>query len=112
MEQAAVKIRFSPKFFEELIEFEVDMNEVHLDKKMNGKDVIVNWKFLNGFNNNGRFWTDSNALTMQERVFNYRDSWDFPNRETKVDKVKFNISANYYPVDSAIAMRDFNGTDL
>jgi len=28
------------------------------------------------------------------------------------DKNNFNVSNNYYPVDSAIAMRDFNGTDL
>ena len=27
-------------------------------------------------------------------------------------KEKFNISTNYFPVDSAIAMRDFNGSDL
>lgn len=34
-------------------------------------------------------------------------------RETSVyDKNNFNVSNNYYPVDSAIAMRDFNGTDL
>lgn len=34
-------------------------------------------------------------------------------RESAVyDKTKFNVSENYYPVDSAIAMRDFNGTDL
>lgn len=57
-------IRFSPKFFEELMEFEVSLNEIHLDKNMSGKDVLVNWRFLNGFNNNGRFWTDSNALSM------------------------------------------------
>jgi len=60
-----VKIRFSPKFFEELIEFEVDLNEIHLDKEQNGKDLLVNWRFMNGFSNNGTFWTDSNALTMQ-----------------------------------------------
>jgi hypothetical protein len=108
-----VHIRFSPKFFEELIEFEVDMNEIHLDKNLSGKDVLVNWRFLNGFNNNGRFWTDSNALSMQERVFNHHDSWDFMGRDTSVyDKNNFNVSNNYYPVDSAIAMRDFNGTDL
>lgn len=59
-----VIIRFSPKYFEELIEFEVDMNEITLDKDMNGKDLIVNWRFLNGFNNNGKFYTDSNALAM------------------------------------------------
>lgn len=46
------------------MEFEVSLNEIHLDKNMSGKDVLVNWRFLNGFNNNGRFWTDSNALSM------------------------------------------------
>ena len=85
-EQAVVNIRFSPKYFEELIEFEVNMNEIHLDKEMNGKDVIVNWRLLNGFNNKGRFWTDSNALSMQERNFNFRDSWDYASRESEADK--------------------------
>lgn len=51
---------------------------------MSGKDVLVNWRFLNGFNNNGHFWTDSNALSMQERIFNHHDSWDFMGRETGV----------------------------
>lgn len=112
-EQAVVNVRFSPKYFEELIEFEVKMNEIHLDKILNGKDVVVNWRFLNGYNNNGRFWTDSNALSMQERIFNHRGSFDFMSRDTPVyDKTKFNVSENYYPVDSAIAMRDFNGSDI
>lgn len=67
---------------------------------------------MNGFNNNGTFWTDSNALTMQQRKVNHRDSWDLMARDTPADKQKFNISTNYYPVDSAIAMRDFNGSEL
>lgn len=91
-EQAVVNIRFSPKYFEELIEFEVNMNEIHLSETNVGKDVIVNWRFLNGFNNNGKFYTDSNALTMQERKYNYRESWNFPERETSTDRQKFNIS--------------------
>jgi len=71
-------LRFSPKYFEELLEFdeenssghyfllefEVEMNEIHLDEEQNGKDVVVNWRILDGFDNKGRFWTDSNALSM------------------------------------------------
>jgi len=57
-------LRFSPKYFEELLEFEVEMNEIHLDEEQNGKDVVVNWRILDGFDNKGRFWTDSNALAM------------------------------------------------
>ena len=36
-EQAVVNVRFSPKYFEELIEFEVKMNEIHLDKILMAK---------------------------------------------------------------------------
>ena len=59
-----MSLRFSPKYFEELLEFEVEMNEIHLDEEQNGKDVVVNWRILDGFDNKGRFWTDSNALSM------------------------------------------------
>jgi len=62
-----------------------------------GKDVTVNWKMLD-FEANSTFWTDSNGLEMQERILNYRPSWNWSGDQ--------NISSNYYPVNSAIAMRD------
>ena len=52
------------------------------------------------FDNNNTFWTDSNGLEMQQRILNYRPTWDF----TYVDNM--NISANYYPIVTAIAMQD------
>lgn len=66
--------------------------------------MIVNWRMYNGFDANGKFWTDSNSLQMMERELNSR-------HEFKLNDHSANISSNYYPVTSAIAMRDENGTN-
>ena len=57
-EQAVIRVRFSPKFFEEMIEFEVEMNSIPFGPDGRGKDVTVNWKFFDGFDPKGKFWTD------------------------------------------------------
>lgn len=74
------------------------MNQIQLVDSR-GKDVIVNWKMYNSFDANGKFWTDSNSLLMMERDLNTR-------HEFKMNDQSSNISSNYYPVTSAIAMRD------
>ena len=106
-ERAMIKVRFS-EFFKQFIEFDVELNTVPIDDDQ-GKDITVNWKMFNGFNPKGQFWTDSNGLEMQPRqILNYS--------EVTANYIKFlakdqptykNISRNYYPVDSAIVMRDF-----
>ena len=48
--------------------------------------------------NNGTFWTDSNGLAMQRRVLNKRPTWEWSGEQ--------NITANYYPVDTAISIVD------
>ena len=67
-----------------------------------GKDVTVNWKFFDNFNANKTFWTDSNGLEMQERRLNFNPTypWNAEHKDTQ------NISGNFYPVTSAIAIRD------
>ena len=62
-----------------------------------------------GFDNKNKFYTDSNGLAMQERVFNFRKTFGL-NKQDKF--LNYNISANTYPVDSAIAIRDYNGSNL
>jgi hypothetical protein len=47
-EQAIVKVRFSPRFFKEIIEYEVELNSISLQENK-GKDVTVNWKMYDGF---------------------------------------------------------------
>ena len=93
-EQAIIKI-LSSQALGEFIEFQVELNTVPIDDGKS-KDITVNWKMYNGFNANKTFWTDSNGLEMQERnIFN-------------LSRPEHTISGNYYPVTSAIAMRDLN----
>jgi len=63
-------------------------------------DVIAHWKLYDGFNGNRTFWTDANGLEMQHRRINYREDFD------PVSNTSQNISSNYYPITSAISMRD------
>ena len=106
-EQAIVKVRFS-ETFQEVIEFEVELNPVPIHDDLQGKDVIVTWKMLDGFNANKTFWTDSNGLEMQERHFSkFQHKMDF----FKNQSLTFNdIAGNYYPVPFAISMRDFSNS--
>jgi hypothetical protein len=60
-------------------------------------EVTVNWKSLD-IDNRKVFYTDSNALEMQKRVFDFRPDWPFSTHE--------HISGNYYPINSAIAIVD------
>ena len=98
-------MRFSPKYFEQMIEYEVELNAIPISSINQGKDIIVNWRLFNGFDPKGKFWTDSNSLMMIERNINQREQWKFNITNSL-------IASNYYPVDSAIAMRDFNGSNL
>ena len=68
--------------------------------------MIVSWKMYDNFDTKGRFWTDSNALGMIERNL-FQKSYD-----EKESVKNSNISSNYYPVDSAIAIRDQNGRNV
>ena len=68
----------------------------------------MNWQFFNGFDPKGLFWTDANALGMVKREIQKvnsgmasLDNQTYPNYKT--------ISANFYPVDSAIVMKDQSG---
>ena len=70
-----IKIRFSPAF-KEMIEFEVELNGIPLDDKQ-GKDVTVNWKMYDGFNQNKTFWTDTNGLEMAQRILDYQPTYKY-----------------------------------
>ena len=62
-----------------------------------GKEVVVTW-FTPDIEHGDTFYTDSNGLEMQERKLNYRPTWDFSSA--------MNISSNFYPINSAMAIRD------
>ena len=47
-EQAIVKVRFSPNYFKEIIEYEVELNSLPISNS-SGKDVTVNWRLFDSF---------------------------------------------------------------
>ena len=77
-------------------EWDVLLSSVPVDDDQ-GREVTVNWK-LDNFNNNRTFYTDSNGLEMQKRVLNWRQFYDFLSFEE--------VSGNYYPINSALAIVD------
>jgi len=81
-----------------VLRFDVELYGIPYDP-MIGHEVTVN--FLAPQIDNARvFYTDANGLAMQKRVLNYRPTWDLDLTANQ------NITANYYPVGSAIAIRD------
>ena len=81
----------------DILEFEVQMVGIQSKGIKKGKEVTATWK-VNGFDNSQTFYTDTNGLEMQKRVLNYRPTWDLVTDE--------HVSANYYPINQAIAIRD------
>lgn len=70
--------------------------------------MVANFHVLN-FDNDKTFYTDSNGLEMQKRILNYRPTWNIEDNYVD-DSQKEDITANYYPITSAISMKD-KGSD-
>ena len=69
-----------------------------------GKEIVIE---IDGLNiRSDRFYTDSNGMVMEERILNHRDSYPLTNL-TGFERV-----ANFYPVNTAITLRDNSTQDL
>ena len=62
-----------------------------------GREVVAKWSF-DSIDNEDVFFTDSNGLEMQKRVRDFRPDYTLD--------TKMKVSDNYYPINSAIAIRD------
>jgi len=54
--------------------------------------------FAYNLDNNNTFYTDSSAMEMQQRILNYRPTWDLTTNQP--------VSSNYYPINQAIVIQD------
>jgi len=81
-----------------VLRFDVELYGIPYNPDI-GHEVTVNF-IAPEIKNAGVFYTDSSGLAMQKRVLNYRPTWDltYPGGQ--------NITANYYPIASAIAIQD------
>jgi len=89
----------------EVIKVEVDLGSLP-PVRLDGWEIIVDFE-IEKFDNNGTFYTDSNELEMQKRILNYRPTWDI---QTNYNRSNENVTANYYPINSAITMKEFNSS--
>ena len=79
-----------------MIEFEVKLHGIPISDDL-GKEVVANWQIVD-MDNDSVFYTDSNGLEMQRRTLDFRPDWHFSSDEK--------VASNYYPIPSAIAIRD------
>ena len=108
-ENALIRVTYSP-FSNDLIDFEVELSEVPIEDEQS-RDVTVNWHMFEGFDPKGEFFTDSNGMQMLKRnkAFLRANSSQEANTIQNQKPNFYTISGNYYPVTSAIAMRDKSG---
>jgi len=84
-----------------VLKADVDMDSLPLMKR-GGNEVVAMFE-LKSMRNEGIFYTDSNGLEMQKRILNYRPTW---NLEDNYKQLHENVTANFYPINSAITMFD------
>lgn len=81
-----------------VLKFDVELYGIPYNPDV-GHEVTVNFEGPE-IHNYGVFYTDSNGLEMQERILNYRPTWELALTQNQ------NITANYYPIQTGIAIRD------
>jgi lysosomal alpha-mannosidase len=106
MEKVIVHVSIDPEL--DVLKFEVDLGSLP-NAAYDGHEVVVNFHVDNFFNNQ-TFYTDSNGLDMQKRILNFRPTWDiqldYNDSNRALNHTNDNITANFYPINSAISMKD------
>ena len=83
-------------------EYEWLVGPINVDDRV-GKEYISRWKVDGTFEQDGLFYTDANGRQTMERKRNVRPSYDIGNSTFEEP-----VSSNYYPVNSAIFIKDLN----
>lgn len=94
--------RISINDVDNFVKFSVSINDAPIALDKAGKDIVVDWYMLDGFNSSGKFWVDANGLEMIPKEVNKRRDFNYTGNST--------ISSNYYPITSAIAVKDTNSS--
>ena len=77
------------------VEVEWTVGPIPIDDNK-GKEVII--RFDTDIPNQSKYYTDANGREVLERIRNYRPTWSYSSSQ--------NVSANYYPVNSRIWIKD------
>lgn len=93
-----IDTRIIQSYFTENLNLDIRSNVKPLPDD-HGREITIN--IQTDIQNKGEFWTDSNGMALEKRTYNSRP---FPDFNCK------NVTCNYYPVNSAIAIRDETDT--
>ena len=101
-EKVRATARISINDIDNFVKFDVVINDVPIELDRTGKDIVVDWYLMDDFDTNKTFWVDSNGLEMVKKKLYSRKDYNYTGNGT--------IAGNYFPVTSAIAVRDHNIT--
>jgi hypothetical protein len=103
MERIRASVRIDMNDIDNFVKFHVSTNDVPVSSDKTGKDIIVDWHMLEGFDTDEKFWVDANGMQMVYKTLNKRAEYNFKDAETESP---YSVAANYYPMTSAIAVKD------
>lgn len=55
-------VRIDLNSLDNFIRFQVSTNEVPISQDKTGKDIVVDWMLLDGFDTDEKLWVDANGL--------------------------------------------------
>ncbi|EAS02485.2 glycoside hydrolase family 38 amine-terminal domain protein (macronuclear) [Tetrahymena thermophila SB210] len=94
-EHTTTQLRFYFNNFDKIVEVETFIHPINVSDGK-GKEVVM---IVNtNLKNKKTFYTDSNGLSLQKRILNFRPTWDL--------RVHQEVSGNYYPIGSMIQIQD------
>jgi len=93
-----VRIPVTPTLYD--AEYEWLVGPIPVDDGV-GKEYISRWKINGTFEQEGIFYTDANGRQTMERKRDFRPSYEIGN-----GTVEEPVTSNYYPINSAIFIRD------
>lgn len=76
-EKIRAHVRINLNDLDNFIKFDVSTNEVPIDQDKTGKDVVVDWFLMDGFDTNETFWVDANGLQMVQKSLNTRKEYKY-----------------------------------
>ncbi|KAL4477151.1 hypothetical protein ABPG72_008885 [Tetrahymena utriculariae] len=93
--KTTTQLRFSGYLQKQVCEVETFIHSIDVNDGV-GKEVVM---LINtNYKNDGKFFTDSNGLELQQRQVNFRSTWNL--KQTNP------VSGNYYPIGAIIGLED------
>ena len=102
-ERIRASVRIDLNDVDNFVRFHVSTNEVPIENDKTGKDIVVDWHLLDGFDSAGKLWVDANGMQMVQKQLNKRQEYELPEQDK-------GVGANFFPMTSAIAIKDYNKT--